>query len=392
MNIKETAQKYSDYVVDIRRKIHRNPELSTQEFETSKLVQEELDKIGVPYEICGELGTGVLATVKGALPGKTILMRGDMDALPVVEEADVPFKSEHEGKMHACGHDCHTASLLTAAHILNDIKDELHGTVKLAFQPAEETAQGAKDMIAGGALEGVDGVYGMHVWSGVPVGTACAAAGGRMASAGMFEIWVQGKGGHGAEPANCIDAITCTTAIVNSLQTIVSREFRPIDAAVLTVGKIDAGFRWNVIADKAYIAGTTRCFSNEINKAFPEKIERIAKGVAEAYRCTVECKFTDLVPPTVNHPFMASICEGAIKTILGEDANYDFEPTTGGEDFAFFIDAAPEQMGAICLLGVRNEAEGCCFEHHSPKFKVDESALVNAAALYCQVADDFNKS
>ena len=392
MNIKETAQKYSDYVVDIRRKIHRNPELSTQEFETSKLVQEELDKIGVPYEICGELGTGVLATVKGALPGKTILIRGDMDALPVVEEADVPFKSKNEGKMHACGHDCHSSSLLTAAHILNDIKDELHGTVKLAFQPAEETAQGAKDMIAAGAMEGVDGVYGMHVWSGVPVGTACAAAGGRMASAGQFEIWVQGKGGHGAEPANCIDAITCTTAIVNSLQTIVSREFRPIDAAVLTVGRIDAGFRWNVIADKAYIAGTTRCFSNEINKAFPEKIERIAKGVAEAYRCTVECKFTDLVPPTVNHPFMASICEGAIKTILGEDANYDFEPTTGGEDFAFFIDAAPEQMGAICLLGVRNEAEGCCFEHHSPKFKVDEAALLNAAALYCQVADDFNKS
>lgn len=392
MNIKEAAQKYSDYVVDIRRKIHSNPELSTQEFETSKLVQEELDKIGVPYEICGKLGTGVLATVKGALPGKTILLRGDMDALPVVEETDVPFKSKNEGKMHACGHDCHTSSLLTAAHILNDIKDELHGTVKLAFQPAEETAQGAKDMIAAGALEGVDGVYGMHVWSGVPVGTACAAAGGRMASAGMFEIWVQGKGGHGAEPANCIDAITCTTAIVNSLQTIVSREFRPIDAAVLTVGKIDAGFRWNVIADKAYIAGTTRCFSNEINKAFPEKIERIAKGVAEAYRCTVECKFTDLVPPTVNHPFMASICEGAIKTILGENANYDFEPTTGGEDFAFFIDAAPEQMGAVCLLGVRNEAEGCCYEHHSPKFKVDESALVNAAALYCQVADDFNKS
>ena len=355
-------------------------------------MQEELDKIGVPYEICGELGTGVLATVKGALPGKTILIRGDMDALPVVEETDVPFKSKNEGKMHACGHDCHTSSLLTAAHILNDIKDELHGTVKLAFQPAEETAQGAKDMIAAGALEGVDGVYGMHVWSGVPVGTACAAAGGRMASAGMFEIWVQGKGGHGAEPANCIDAITCTTAIVNSLQTIVSREFRPIDAAVLTVGRIDAGFRWNVIADKAYIAGTTRCFSNEINKAFPEKIERIAKGVAEAYRCTVECKFTDLVPPTVNHPFMASICEGAIKTILGENANYDFEPTTGGEDFAFFIDAAPEQMGAVCLLGVRNEAEGCCYEHHSPKFKVDEAALLNAAALYCQVADDFNKS
>ena len=392
MNIKEAAQKYSDYVVDIRRKIHSNPELSTQEFETSKLVQEELDKIGVPYEICGELGTGVLATVKGALPGKTILIRGDMDALPVVEEADVPFKSEHEGKMHACGHDCHTSSLLTAAHILNDIKDELHGTVKLAFQPAEETAQGAKDMIAAGAMKGVDGAYGMHVWSGVPSGTACASAGGRMAGAAQFEIWIQGKGGHGAEPASCIDAITCCTAMVNSLQTIVSREFRPLDAAVLTVGRIDAGFRWNVIADTAYIAGTTRCFSNEINKAFPEKIERIAKGVAAAYRCTVECKYTDLVPPTVNHPEMSAIVEQSIRTVMGENANFDFGPTTGGEDFAFFIDAAPEQMGAICLLGVRNEAEGCCFEHHSPKFKVDESALVNAAALYCQVADDFNKS
>ena len=391
MNIKETAQKYSDYVIETRRKIHQNPELSTQEFETSKLVCEELDKIGVAYERIGKLGTAVLATIQGALPGKTILIRGDMDALPVVEEVDVPFKSQKDGVMHACGHDCHTATLLTAAHILNDLKDELHGTVKLAFQPAEETAQGAKDMIAAGAMEGVDGVYGMHVQTPIPVGKACAAPGGRMASAGMFEIWVQGKGGHGAEPANCIDAITCTTAIVNSLQTIVSREFRPIDAAVLTVGRIDAGFRWNVIADKAYISGTTRCFSNEINKAFPEKIERIVKGVAEAYRCTAECKFTDLVPPTVNHPAMSAICEEAIRKIFGEDGVYNADPTTGGEDFAYFINAAPDQLGAMALVGVRNEALGCDYEHHSPKFKVDESALLNAAALYCQVADDFNK-
>ena len=391
MNIKETAQKYSDYVVEMRRKIHMNPELSTQEFETSKLVCEELDKIGVPYERIGELGTAVLATVKGALPGRTILIRGDMDALPVAEENDLPFKSRVEGRMHACGHDCHTSTLLTAAHILNDLKDELHGTVKLAFQPAEETAQGAKDMIAAGAMKGVDGAYGMHVWSGVPSGTACASAGGRMAGAAQFEIWIQGKGGHGAEPASCIDAITCCTAMVNSLQTIVSREFRPLDAAVLTVGRIDAGFRWNVIADTAYIAGTTRCFDNAIAAAFPEKIERIAKGVADAYRCSVKVKYTDLVPPTVNHPQMSAVVEGAIRKVLGEDANFDFGPTTGGEDFAFFINEAPDQMGAVCLLGVRNEAIDCCHEHHSPKFKVDESALLNAAALYCQVADDFNK-
>ena len=391
MNIKESAQKYSDYIVEIRRKIHENPELSTQEFETSKLIMQELDKIGVPYVQCGSLGTGVLATIQGAKPGKTILIRGDMDALPVAEENDLPFKSKVEGRMHACGHDGHTACMITAAHILNDIKDELCGTVKLAYQPAEETAQGAKDMIAAGAMEGVDGVYGMHLWSGVPSGTACAAAGGRMAGAAQFEIWIQGKGGHGAEPASCVDAITCTTAIVNSLQTIVSREFRPLDAAVLTVGRIDAGFRWNVIADTAYIAGTTRCFDNDIAKAFPEKIERIAKGVADAYRCSVKVKYTDLVPPTVNHPQMSAVVEGAIRKVLGEDANFDFGPTTGGEDFAFFINEAPDQMGAVCLLGVRNEAIDCCHEHHSPKFKVDESAHLNAAALYCQVADDFNK-
>ena len=391
MNIQETARKYGDYVIEMRRKIHMNPELSTQEFETSKLVCEELDKIGVSYERIGKLGTAVLATIKGGLPGKTILIRGDMDALPVAEENDLPFKSKVEGRMHACGHDCHTSTLLTAAHILNDLRDELHGTVKLAFQPAEETAQGAKDMIEAGAMEGVDGAYGMHVWSGVPSGTACAAAGGRMAGAAQFEIWIQGKGGHGAEPASCIDAITCCTAMVNSLQTIVSREFRPLDAAVLTVGRIDAGFRWNVIADTAYIAGTTRCFDNAIAAAFPEKIERIAKGVADAYRCSVKVKYTDLVPPTVNHPAMSAVVEGAIRKVLGEDANFDFGPTTGGEDFAFFINAAPDQMGAVCLLGVRNEAIDCCHEHHSPKFKVDESALLNAAALYCQVADDFNK-
>ena len=392
MNIKESAQKYSDYIVEIRRKIHENPELSTQEFETSKLIMQELDKIGVPYVQCGSLGTGVLATIQGAKPGKTILIRGDMDALPVAEENDLPFKSKVEGRMHACGHDGHTAAMITAAHILNDIKDELCGTVKLAYQPAEETAQGAKDMIAAGAMEGVDGVYGMHLWSGVPSGTACAAAGGRMAGAAQFEIWIQGKGGHGAEPASCVDAITCTTAIVNSLQTIVSREFRPLDAAVLTVGRIDAGFRWNVIADSAYIAGTTRCFDNAIAKAFPEKIERMAKGIAEAYRCTAKVKYTDLVPPTVNHPVMSAIVEGAIRKTMGENANFDFGPTTGGEDFAFFINAAPEQMGAICLCGIRDEAKDCCHEHHSPKFKIDEDALLNAACLYCQVAVDFNKS
>ena len=169
MNIKETAQKYSDYIIETRRYLHMHPELSTKEYETSKFVQSELDKIGVPYVQCG-LETGVLATIKGGKPGKTILIRGDMDALPVPEENDLPYKSTVDGVMHACGHDTHTAMMLTAAHILNDVKDELCGTVKLAFQPSEETAQGAPSMIENGAMEGVDAVYGQHIWTQVPTG------------------------------------------------------------------------------------------------------------------------------------------------------------------------------------------------------------------------------
>ena len=389
MNIKETAQKYSDYIVETRRHLHMNPELSTQEYETSKFIMSELDKIGVPYVQCG-LETGVLATIKGGKPGKTILIRGDMDALPVPEENDLPYKSKVEGRMHACGHDTHTSMMLTAAHILNDVKDELCGTVKLAFQPAEETAQGAPSMIENGAMEGVDAVFGQHIWTQVPTGKVAFAAGPRMASAAQFEIWVQGKGGHGAEPQNCFDAVTCSAAIVNSLQTIVSREYKPIDAAVLTVGRMDVGTRWNVIADSGYIAGTTRCFNRTVFAEFPERIERIVKGVCEAYRCTYKFKYTNLVTPVINHPVMADIIDGACKKIYGDDSyQIDFEPTTGGEDFCYFIDAAPDRMGAIALVGCGNAEKDTCHPHHSPKFKIDEDAMLNGACIYCQVAADY---
>ncbi len=390
MNIKETAQKYSDYIIEMRRKFHQNPEVSTKEYETSKTIMAELDKIGVPYVQMG-LETGVLATIKGAKEGKTILLRADMDALTVNEENDLPFKSKNEGVMHACGHDAHAATLLTVAHILNDLKDELAGTVKLAFQPAEEVGLGADSMVANGAMDGVDGCFAIHVWTGVPSGKAVVAAGPRMASAAQFEIWVQGKGGHGAEPQQCIDAVTCSTAIVNSLQTIVSREFRPLDAAVLTVGRVEVGSRWNVVADSGYISGTTRCFDMTILKEFPERMERMVKGICDAYRCTYKFKYADLVKPTINHPEMAALVEGSLKTVFGEDGNYPFDATTGGEDFSSFILAAPDKMGALAFVGCGSEETDSCHPHHSPKFKIDESALIKSAELYCQVAADFLK-
>ena len=386
LNILETAAKYSDYQIEKRRYFHENPEISEFEFNTSKVVKEELDKIGVPWKACG-LETGVLATIKGAKPGKTILIRGDMDALTVQEDTGHSFASKNEGVMHACGHDCHTSMMLTAAHILNDMKSELCGTVKLAFQPAEEVAKGAKSMIENGALEGVDGCFGIHVWSDVPAGHISCEPGPRMASADQFTIHVTGKGGHGAAPHQCIDAAVVSSAIVNNLQTIVSREIAPVDSAVVTVGRMDVGTRWNVVAENAVLEGTSRCFSNETWELLPERIESIAKDTAKVFRAEAEVENIRLVPPTINDEMMSSIACEAAKTIMGEEAPVSAEATMGGEDFAFFMQQVP---GAVALLGVGNEACGAVWPQHSGKFCVDESALIKGAMLYAQVAMDFN--
>lgn len=386
MTIKETAAKYADYQIEMRRYFHANPEVSEQEFQTSKKVKEELDKMGVEWTDCG-LETGVLATIKGSKSGKTILIRGDMDALTVKEETGLPFASKNEGVMHACGHDCHISMMLTAAQILKDMKEELCGTVKLAFQPAEEVAKGAKSMIEQGALQGVDGCFSIHVWGGVPTGHVCCSCGPRMASADMFKIQVTGKGGHGAEPNKCIDAAVVSAAIVNNLQTIVSRETSPTDPAVVTVGRMDVGTRWNVVAEKATLEGTSRCFSNELWNAMPGMIERIAKDTASSFRAEATMENTRLVPPTNNDAEMAATVENAAKKVIAEDAPITAPVTMGGEDFAFFMQEVP---GAVALLGVKNEACGAVYPNHSGKFTVDEDMLLKGAMLYVQTAMDFN--
>lgn len=388
MNIQDTAAKYADYQIEMRRHFHENPEVSGKEYETSKTVKAELDKIGVPWVACG-LETGVLATIKGDKPGKTILLRGDMDALTVNEQTGLPYASKNEGVMHACGHDCHISMMLTAARILNDMKAELCGTVKLAFQPAEEIAQGAKSMIEQGAMEGVDGCFGIHVWSDVPSGKVSVEAGSRMAAAGRFVIDVTGKGGHGAAPHQCVDAVVVSAAIVNNLQTIVSREIAPSDPAVVTVGTVKAGTRWNVVAETGRLEGTTRCFSNEVFDAFPERLDRIAKDTAKAFCAEAELSdYEILVPPTINDAHMSAIAEAAARKVMSEDAPIVSPATTGGEDFAYYMKEAP---GAIALLGVGNEACGAVWPQHSGNYCVDESALIKGAMLYAQVAMDFNE-
>ena len=386
MNVKETVKDYKDYLIEMRRWFHQHPEVSMKEYETSKKIKDELDKMGVEWVPCG-METGVLATIKGAKPGKTVLLRADMDALPVKENTGLSFASLNEGVSHACGHDCHISTLLTAAKVLSEHKDELCGTVKFAFQPAEEVGLGAKSMIEAGALEGVDHAFGIHIWSDVPSGMVSLSAGPRMAAAEEFDVWVHGKQGHGSAPHQCIDAPYITSAMVVALQEAVSREMNPFDPVVVTVGKINAGERWNVVGGEGYFEGTVRYYSKEVDKVIDPIIERICRGVADAYRAKVEFKFNKILGPTINEPKTTEVCAEAAKKAIGDDCLFDFPPVTGGEDFSFIADKVPS---AFAFVGVRNEACDAVYPHHSDKFKVDEDAIINSVALYVQVAMDLN--
>ncbi len=386
MTIKEVAAKYEQYQIEMRRYFHANPEVSGKEYNTSKVIKEELDKIGVEWVDCG-LETGVLATIKGAKPGKTILLRGDIDALEVEELTGAEYASKVPGVMHACGHDCHASMLLTAAHILNDLKDELCGTVKLAFQPAEETAKGAASMIEDGALEGVDSAFGMHIWSDVEAGKLTCDPGPRMAATDWFKIDVKGKGGHGALPHNCIDAVVTSAAIINNLQTIASRNIDPADPVVVTVGTIEAGSRWNVIAENAHMEGTVRCFSTEVYEKIPSMVERVVYQTAEAYGATATIENNRLIPPTINDEDTAAMVREAAKDVMGDDCIVSIPVNTGGEDFSFFSGKVP---AAMAFLGCRNEACGAVWGQHSGYYCIDESVLIKGAMVYASVAMKHN--
>lgn len=382
-NIEMLGKKYSDYMVEMRRYFHENPEPSSEEYNTSAKIKSELDKMGIPY--ISIAGTGIIGTITGAKPGKTVALRADMDALQVNECTGLPFASKKEGLMHACGHDGHIASLLGAAKILNEIKDEIHGTVKLFFQPAEETAQGAKKMIEEGALEGVDGVFGIHLWADIELGKISVEAGPRMASTDLFRIKVTGKGGHGSLPHQGVDAVVVGSAIVMNLQSIVSREISPLEPAVVSVGQIKSGSRFNVIAPDAFMDGTTRAFSAEVRGKFHSMIDRIAKNTAEAYRATAVTEYEYLVPVTINDERCSAIAEEAVRETFGEEALTKFPKITGSEDFSYFSN---EREGVLCFVGTGTENY---YPHHHPKFAVDERALPISASMYAAYAVNYLK-
>lgn len=373
--VKQLATQHQDYVVEMRRHFHMYPESSLQEFETCKRIQKELTDIGVPFRVVQDIG--VIADIKGGKPGKTVALRADIDALEIQEINDVPYKSKVDGKMHACGHDSHAAMLLGAAKVLNSLKDEIAGNVRLIFQPAEEQLAGARIMIEAGCLEGVDRIFGIHISASYPRGKADCAVGPRMAAADMMKIDVKGVSGHGSRPDLAVDAVVATAAIVMNLQAMVAREFNPLDSVVVSVGEMHAGTRVNIIANKGTMDLSIRSFLPETREKLRECIKRVAIGTGETLRCEVTCTDVYGAPPCINEESSTEIARGVITDVLGEDALMVRDKATGSEDFAYYVEKIP---GAFCMLGAQ-PAKGPASAHHE-EFDLDESAFQDGVALY----------
>lgn len=385
----QLAIENKEYVIGMRRHFHQNPELSEHEVNTSKRVMEELAQMGLAPQRVGKLGTGVMCEIKGSQPGRTIALRADMDALNVQELNDYSYKSNVDGRMHACGHDGHTATLLGAAKVLLECRDQIKGCVRLLFQPAEEVATGALDMIEAGCLDGVDALMGIHLWSEIPSGTISVDQGPRMAAANWFIYRLKGKPGHGALPHQGIDAGLAAASAALNLQTVVSREFPANEPIVITIGRIQSGTRFNVIAADAVLEGTVRCFNAEAFKhGIPEAMHRIIAGTAEAYRCELyEETIVEATLPCNNPAASADRAAATVTKLLGSKGIYKLPPLMGGEDYSFMMDIVPDSL--IAFVGVGDPAKGTDEPHHSGRFKLDEDCLQNSVAFYAQYALDY---
>ncbi|GIX49776.1 MAG: amidohydrolase [Candidatus Tectimicrobiota bacterium] len=372
-------------VVALRRELHRWPELGFQEEKTAARVAAELRHLGLDVRT-GVGKTGVVGVLRGARPGKTVLLRADMDALPLQEATGAPYASENPGVMHACGHDGHTAILLTVARLLAARREALPGTVKFVFQPAEELPPGgAQAMIAEGVLEDppVDAAFALHLWNSLPVGQIGVSAGPIMASADRFQIRIKGVGSHGAYPHLGVDPIVVGSHLVSALQTLVSRELPPLTPAVVTVGKFHAGTAFNVIPSEAELAGTVRTVDAAVRQEMPARLERLVRGLAAAMRAESEVTYTFGYPVTVNDAKMAALAAQVARQVVGEANVVAPQMSMGAEDFAYFLEAVP---GCYLRLGSGNAARGLVQPHHSALFDFDEAALPIGVEVLARLA------
>ena len=373
-------------MVEIRRYLHQYPELSFKEFKTAQYIADFYEKLGIPYQT-NVGGNGVIATLKGGKPGKTVALRADFDALPIQDEKDVPYKSKVAGVMHACGHDGHTASLLLLAKAMKDFQADIPGTIVFLHQHAEELAPGgAKPIIESGALDHVDAVFGTHLWATVPFGEVLTSKDVFMAGADRFEIIIQGQGGHGAAPHETKDAIVIGAELVTQLQQIVSRRIDPLETAVVTVGSFNAGHSFNIIADKAKLIGTVRYLNLDIQTQLIQEMEKIIKGICLGNDATYTFDYVKGYPPLVNHEKEAELVLRASKKIKEIHLAKEVVPSMGAEDFTYYLLKKP---GAYFFTGA--EKDGSPYPHHHPKFDFDERALPVAAKVLIQAYFDYQQ-
>ncbi len=365
-------------VVGYRRHAHRFPEVSWEERETQRWLAATLEGFGIT-EVTPMAGTGLKAVVRGARPGRTVLWRADIDALPIQEEVEAPYTSTRPGVMHACGHDSHIAVALGLARLLQAERETLAGTVVFAFQPAEEVGGGARPMIAEGVLDDppVEEVFGFHADSSVPCGAMAVAAGQFFAAPGTFELVVRGRGGHAGLPHRSVDPVVCAAYVLTALQTVVSRNVPPDRAGVLSIGHIEGGTRSNIIPDAVRIEGTLRAFEPETLRLIQSRFEQVIKGVTEAFGADYQLSYREGLPAVVNDAASAALVRDTAAALLGE-GNVLPDRTTMSDDMALFLQARP---GCYFLLGVRNEAWGIVEPNHSPRWDLDERALVLGVEL-----------
>ncbi len=384
MHSRDLIEQYKTYVQEWRRYFHRHPELSNEEFETTKTLAKELESMGVEVHVDDVRKTGLIGIIRGAKPGKAIGLRADIDALPVQEHNTCEYKSEVDGKMHACGHDGHMAILLGAAKMLMQMKDRLEGDVYLVFQPAEETGGGAPEFIKfGDWFEKIDAIFGGHVWIDLPAGLVSVEAGERMAASSLFSINVKGKQGHGAQPHQAVDAVVVASAIVLNLQTVVSRNVSALDSVVVTIGNIHSGSEWNVIPGEATMGGTVRFFDPHQEDHIVDRMRQIVEHTALAYGAEATLTYEKRVPPTINDESCSALAEQVVIDTLGADKLSKMRKVMPGEDFAWYLQKKP---GCFAFIGIQNPDVDAVYDHHNNRFNMDDSVLSAASAVYAEYA------
>ena len=383
MNIRSEIKDIEKNIIDWRRDFHQYPELGFDEHRTSKIIGEALKEMGLaPQMNVGK--TGVTADLTFG-DGPTVALRADMDALPMQETSGLDFSSKHDGVMHACGHDGHMAMLLGAAKVLTQNGDSFNGTVRFIFQPAEEGAGGARYMIEDGCLDGVDEIYGIHVWNYQPVGEVGITDGPVLAAADMFEIKIKGIGGHGAAPQGTVDAVVVSSHLVQALQTIVSRNTNPLESTVVTIGTINGGHNFNIIADDVTLSGTARAYTEENRNLIKTRMTEIIDGVAKTFGAEISFDYEDGYPPTINHTDPANKVLKAAERVVGEKAGMPYL-SMGGEDFSYYLQKIP---GCFFFVGsAPNDQKLFETPHHCSHFTMDERALLVGPSIYLNLVDD----